>query len=589
MAEHLPRKLAVIVHADVVGSTALVQKNEALAHERIQESFRRLSKTIESYGGTAHEIRGDALVAEFGRVSDAVCAAVAFQRKNSDFNTTLEDDIQPSLRLGIAMGEVVISDNTITGEGVVLAQRLEQIAEPGGVCIQGAAYETVPKRLPFDYETLGEHTLKGFEEPVRAYGITLKDGEAVPVPELASQSGKQALELPDKPSIAVLPFTNMSGDLEQDYFCDGITEDITTALSRISDIFVIARNSSFVYKNKPKRVADVASDLGVRYILEGSVRKAGNRVRITSQLIDAITEHHLWAESYDRDLDDIFAIQDEITHEVIVALQVKLATGDVARQWAAGTQNREAWEHMISGREHYYGFTSESIAEARHQFERALEIDPDYGTAIMWLGWTYWYDARFGYTRNTQSSLELAERQVAKLKSSEHGQSIVGTLQGSIHLIKGEHEEAVRAARLAVEFPHGPGDRVHLGIILMYAGQPAEAIKEIGSAIRLNPHHPSWFLYPLALAYLWHGEMERAIKVGNVYLGRAPDDPFAYASLAVIFAMAGRNEEAKQTVTNLLTISPTFRVKDYARAQHYKDPKPLEQVIQALREAGLPE
>ncbi|MEE8121196.1 MAG: adenylate/guanylate cyclase domain-containing protein, partial [Anaerolineales bacterium] len=287
MAEHSPRKLAVILHADVVGSTALVQKNETLAHERIQESFRRFSKTIESYGGTTHELRGDALVAGFGRVSDAICASVAFQRENSDFNTTLEDDIQPRLRLGIAMGEVVIADNTVTGEGVVLAQRLEQIAKPGGVCIQGAAYETVPKRLPFHYETLGEQTLKGFEEPVRAYGITLKAGEAVPAPESVSRSEKLALKTPDKPSIAVLAFTNMSGDPEQEYFSDGLTEDIITALTHWRSFPVIARNSSFAYKDKPVDIIRVGQELQARYLLEGSVRKGADRVRISAQLIDA--------------------------------------------------------------------------------------------------------------------------------------------------------------------------------------------------------------------------------------------------------------------------------------------------------------
>ncbi len=232
MAERSPRKLAVILHADVVGSTALVQRDEALAHERIQDVFHRFSGTIESYNGHPLELRGDALVAEFNRASDAVQASLAFQAENTRFNATLEDEVQPTLRVGISLGEVVIADNTITGEGIVLAQRLEQLASAGGVCIQGAVYEAVPGRLPFDYESLGEQELKGFSEPVRAYAVSLKPGGAIPEPEAAARLDTLALDLPNKPSIVVLPFTNMSGDREQEYFSDGISEDLTTALSR---------------------------------------------------------------------------------------------------------------------------------------------------------------------------------------------------------------------------------------------------------------------------------------------------------------------------------------------------------------------
>ena len=252
--DHLSRKLAVLLHADVVGSTSLVQKNETLAHERIQDTFRRFSETISSYGGVALEIRGDALVAEFARASDAVSASLAFQATNATHNEQLSDDLKPVLRIGIAMGEVVIADNTVTGEGVVLAQRLEQLAEQGGICIQGAAYWTLPKRLPFEYQNLGEQQLKGFDDPVSVYAVSLKPGNAIPDPRSKNPSEISIPAIPEKPSIAVLPFTNMSGDTEQEYFSDGITEDITTALSHFSGLFVIARNSSFTYKGDRKSV-----------------------------------------------------------------------------------------------------------------------------------------------------------------------------------------------------------------------------------------------------------------------------------------------------------------------------------------------
>jgi class 3 adenylate cyclase len=293
MEERQPRKLAVILHADVVDSTALVQRDEALAHERIQDVFHRLAATIESYNGHPLELRGDALVAEFNRASDAVEASLAFQAENTRFNSTLEDDIRPTLRIGISLGEVVVADNTITGEGIVLSQRLEQLASAGGVCVQGAVYEAVPGRLPFEYESLGEQQLKGFSEPVRAYAVSLKSGEAIPPPEVDAMPGeaqrerpkqrwvvvgamallviaggglawfqpwvpreepasieRMAFPLPEKPSIAVLPLDNLSGDPKQEFFSDGITEDIITRLSQFPHLFVIARHSSFTYKNR---------------------------------------------------------------------------------------------------------------------------------------------------------------------------------------------------------------------------------------------------------------------------------------------------------------------------------------------------
>jgi adenylate cyclase len=304
----LSRKLAVILHADVVGSTSLVQKNETLAHERIQAAFNNFSETIATYGGVAREIRGDALVAEFDRASDAVAAALGFQIINGEFNSRLNDEIQPQLRIGISLGEVIIADNTITGAGVVLAQRLEQLAESDGVVVQGSVSETVPTRMPFEFESLGEQVLKGFDQPVRAFSVSLQPGEILPVPEvdevsqterpddfhaptkLSSESYEaligEHLELPENPSIAVLPFQNISGDSDQEYFADGMSEDIITTLSRVPDLIVIARNSTFVYKGRSIDVRQVGLELGVRHVLEGSIRKNGDRIRITAQLVD---------------------------------------------------------------------------------------------------------------------------------------------------------------------------------------------------------------------------------------------------------------------------------------------------------------
>lgn len=283
------RKLAVLLHADVVGLTALVQLDETLAHQRIQDAFRRFSETIAEHDGIAHELRGDALVAEFARASDAVSASLTFQVANTSHNEQLSDQVLPVIRVGIAMGEVVVADNTVTGEGIVLAQRLEQLAEPGGVCIQDAAYQTVPKRLPFEYESLGEREIKGFEEPVRVYSVSTKSGVELPEARGRVQPDTTANDLPEKPSIAVLPFNNMSGDPDQEYFSDGLTEDIITELSHYRDLFVTARNSSFAFRGQSPDIVDVGKKLSVHYVLEGSIRKSGKRIRVSAQLIDART------------------------------------------------------------------------------------------------------------------------------------------------------------------------------------------------------------------------------------------------------------------------------------------------------------
>ncbi len=400
------RKLAVLLHADIVGSTTLVQKNETLAHERIQDTFRRFSETISKHDGIAHEIRGDALVAEFSKVSDAVSSALAFQAANTTHIEQLPDDINPALRIGIALGEVVVADNTVTGGGIVLAQRLEQLATPGGVCIQGAAYETLPKRLPFEYQNLGEKKLKGFEEPVRAYSVRLKNEDDDSVPESLNPKDAQPLELPSKPSIAVLPFNNISNDSEQEFFADGISEDIITELSKFRNFFVIARNSSFAFKDEQVTVKEVGAKLGVRYVVEGSVRKAGNRVRITAQLIDAVDDKHIWADRYDRDLEDIFAVQDEVTQAIVTAIEPQLATSERQRARRKPTGNLDAWECYQRGLWYMFGYAHTD--QALHFFHRAVELDPEFGSAYAGIAYTYAIQIVLGASKDKKKTWNTA-------------------------------------------------------------------------------------------------------------------------------------------------------------------------------------
>ena len=340
MEDRLPRKLAAILYADVADYSRLTGEDEDATHRTLSEYLDLISGFIESHGGTVMHYAGDAVLAQFSAVVDAMAAAVEIQNELRSKNEDLSDDRKVQFRIGVNSGDVIEDRGDIYGDGVNVAARLEALADPGGICISDAVRTAVGKKLDFIYEDTGEQEVKNIEEPVRTYKVVMESKEK---PDIASAE-LPALELPEEPSIAVLPFTNMSGDPEQEYFSDGITEDIITALSRISGLLVIARNSTMVYKGKAVDVKQVGCEQGVRYVLEGSVRKAGNRIRVTAQLIDATTGHHLWADRYDRELDDIFAVQDEITQKITVEMRVQIAEGEQVRLWAGGTDSVQAWE-----------------------------------------------------------------------------------------------------------------------------------------------------------------------------------------------------------------------------------------------------
>ena len=515
--DQLSRKLAVILHADVVGSTLLVQQNESLAHQRIQDTFTRFSETIRTYGGVAREIRGDALVAEFDRASDAVNAALAFQVMNGEFNATLEDDIQPQLRIGISLGEVIIADNTITGAGVVLAQRLEQLAESGGVVVQGSVSETVPTRMPFEFEGLGEQMLKGFDQPVRAFSVSLKYGEKLPDPDTNSLSRAEVpndlnaslkltpesyealtgerLELPDQHSIAVLPFQNMSGDPEQEFFADGISEDLITALSRLPELIVIARNSTFVYKGRAVDVRQVGRELAVGYVLEGSIRKSGNRLRITSQLVNTQNGDHIWAERFDRDLNDIFEVQDEIAHNIAVELHVNLVRGEYARHDATSTKDVKAWELVIRASPMLESYDRNNVMLAKQMLGKAIELDNGYAAAWSSLGWAYWIESVFNWSSDPEKTMQMALDMAEKTISVDEGFSDGYSLLGHIYMVLGDVKKAIRMSEKAIELAPGSSEAAALyANVLIDSGRLKEGIQKIQGAIKLCPFPPAWYL-----------------------------------------------------------------------------------------------
>lgn len=646
--EHPSLKMAAILHADVAGSTTLVQLNESVAHERINEVFNRFSSIIRQYAGTVHEVRGDALVAEFSRASNAVSAALAFQQQQAESLERLADDIRPVVRIGVSLGEVVFADGTVTGAGVVLAQRVEQLAEPGGLCITSAIHEALPQRLPVVQENLGERDVKGFSEPVRVYAVSLRDGGVLPAPmdpadgghahghggrwvaialacllaagallivwlqpwtpspgsaalddTVPPESGSTAPEAPadgapqvpvDKPSVAVLPFNNMSGDPEQEYFADGITEDLTTDLSKVSGLFVVARNSSFAYKGKSPDVREVARNLGVRYVIEGSVRRAGDQIRINAQLIDATTGGHVWAERFDGKMAGVFSLQDDVNAKIVAALEVNLTVDDRKRLGTAETSNPEAYDTLLRGFREYQFFTREANLEARSLFLRAIELDPEYARAYANVALTYGSEVNFNWTEDKEESIRLGLEYAARAVELDDSIPQIYLTRSMLYLAQRRYDAAVEAGRRTIEVhPNYADGHAALGFVLSYSGYPDEALAAIRRAKRINPQFSYIYLAVEGrILFLLHRFQEAVLLLEQSVL-RNPAFERSQLSLAAVYAELGRIEDAEWAVEEALTIRPDITLEDESRDSNYRRKQDLEHYIGALRKAGVPE
>jgi len=593
VAEHPSRKLAVILHADVVGSTALVQRDETLTHERTRYTFLAFSETIEAYGGMTCELRGDALVAEFERASDAISAALAFQAKNAESNARYGDDIQPQLRIGISMGEVVIADNTVTGAGVVLAQRLEQLADPGGVCIQAAVYETAPQRLPYEYDSLGEQKVKGFEDPVRVYTVSLEDGKAIPSPDPVARPDKPELELLDKPSIAVLPFTNMSGDLDQEYFADGISEDIITGLSKFAYFFVISRNSTFTYKGASVNVNQVARDLGVQYVLEGSVRKFESRIRITVQLVDAIADKLVWAERYDRELKDVFQVQDEIAQSIVTSVAPEYFSAEMRRAQRIEERNLHAWDAFMRGYWHFLRFTENDNAAAQRLLRKAMVLDPQRSNYHSLLATSHVMDAFYGWSESREASLrEAGEYAEAALAMDDQDTQALRAI-GLFHFYSKNHDVALSYYERAVAVnPNEAENRALLGAALGVSGDYDAALDQIETAMRLSPRDgllASWYSNLGIAAFLADRE-EGAAEWARKAVQANPQFPGGYRTLAASYGNLGRLTEAETAREKLQELLPHLTIAHLReRLPYFRKLDDLERYLSGLKRAGLPE
>lgn len=616
-------KLAVILHADIAGSTTLVQQDEHTAHEQIGATFRRFSKTIARYHGRVRELRGDALLAEFERASDAVAAALAFQSEHTQHNTQIEDTIRPAVRVGVAMGEVISADRTVTGAGVVLAQRIEQLAQPGGVCITGAIREALPQRMPFQHQDLGEQSLKGFSSPVHAFVVRLRDDANPPEPseqplwrQVALVRGLTAAmliilvggigvlawyqlwapgvepvslermshSLPDRPSIAVLPFDFLGEEPEEDYLADGLTNDLITALSRFSNLFVIASHSSFVYKDKPVKVQDVSQDLGVRYVLEGSIQKSVDEVRINTQLIDALNDRHLWAERYDRQTSDLLAIQDEIVDSVVASLAVQMNAAERERARGKKTDNLQAYDYYLRAADIRFEWDRSTNQRARRLLEKAVELDPHYARAYSALAWTHVNDWRWGWSEDTEASKKLALEAARKATELDPFDAEGYHALGVIHLYNREFDKAIPLYEKAVSLnPNDVRRLVGTAPAWIYVGRAEEAVAQIERAMRLNPHHSDNDLNFLGWAYYAAKDYEKALAT----LQKIEKSPWR-GVLAATYVRLGRMERARSEVETLLEENPEYSV-ERGKTYPYKTEEQRRHLYDPLAEAGVPD
>ena len=577
--QRIQRKLAAILAADVAGYSRLMSRDEEGTLRRLKAHLGELLEPhIAAHHGRIVKRTGDGLLVDFASAVEAVRCASAIQTGMADRNRGVADDKRIEFRIGINLGDVIIESDDIYGDGVNIAARLEALAEPGGILVSRAVNDSVRDKLGLVLEDLGERTVKNIARPVHVFRIGRNHGERPPPPPA----------LPDKPSIAVLPFANMSGDAEQEYFSDGISEDLITDLSKVSALFVIARNSSFTYKGKTAKVQDIGRELGVRFVLEGSIRKAGNRVRITAQLVDAESGGHLWADRFDRELTDIFATQDEVVQKIVGTLAIKLTQREV-RLLRRGTRNIEAYECWLRAREQLGRGTREATEQARILHRRALEVDAHFAAPYAGLTFVALADYINGWADDPEAALAEAERTARRAIELDDREPAGYVAVGNALVWQRRHDEALvqiaRAIEVDPNYAQGYG---LLGMTLTYAGRAAEALEPFATTMRLDPHYPNIVLHLLSLAHFSLGQYETALGHLLDRIARNPNTDASRMLLAAAYGHLGRLDEARAAWSALLEVNPSFSLDQRARVLPYKDPADFQRIVDGLAKAGLP-
>jgi adenylate cyclase len=586
--QHEERRLTTILAADVVGYSRLMAADESGTLARLKTHRKELlePKTVE-YHGRVVKLMGDGTLMEFGSVVDAVLFAVDVQRAMVERDAAIPEERRIRYRVGINIGDIIVDGEDIYGDGVNVAARLEGLADPGSICVSRNVFNQVKNKVEVSFEDLGEREVKNIPEPIRVYRVRLAATEA---------GGPDASPvLPDKPSIAVLPFNNMSGDPEQEYFADGISEDLITALSKIRWFFVIARNSTFTYKGQAVEVTQVARELGVRYVIEGSVRKAGNRVRISAQLIDATTGRHVWAERYDRDLADIFDLQDEMTQTIAGAVEPELSAAERERAARKAPESLDAWEIYQRGLWHLWSFTKDDNAEAQRLLRQAQELDPGFATAYAFESYSHYLHAMLGFAEAPAESLAAALTAAKKALAVDDKDPVAYFALGRVYMMRGKHDASVAELETALALNPSFAQAYHgLGAALMLSGRLEEAAEALDKALRLSPRDPvSWgTLCFRSLTCTLLQQHEAAAEWGR----RAVHEPRAakggYWSLAVLASALGnlgQTAEAREAVDEALRRKPDLSLSYLAKTLPTKHPGGLDPYLDGLRKAGLPE
>jgi adenylate cyclase len=635
--QEVKRKLTAILSADVKGYSRLMGEDEEATLRTLNTYKEVMGSLIQQHRGRVVGTAGDSVLADFASVVDAVQCAVEIQQVLKAKNAVVPENRRMEFRIGINLGDVIEEGDSIYGDGVNIAARLEGLAEAGGICISESAYQQIENKLPLRYDYLGEHEVKNIAKPVRVYCARIeadagpsklgkekkpaqkrlpKAALAIiaviviaglvalyqfvlrPSPsktEVASKE-KMTFPLPDKPSIAVLPFVNMSEDPKQEYFSDGMTEEIITALSKVPGLFVIARNSTFTYKGKPVKVKQVSEELGVRYVLEGSVRRSGDRVRITAQLIDALSGNHLWAESYDRDLKDIFALQDDITLKVLTGVQAKLTLGaEVVRaqqkygeKYYGGKKGLNCYLKIMEGTDYADRRTVEDNNVARRIAGDALATCPGVPTAYLLMAYVHSVDYWIGSTRSPQESIEKGIGLVQKALALDDTLAEAHGLLGFLYTQKREYDKGIAEGERAVALnPGGATVLVDYASSLNFAGRSEEAIPLLQKAIRLDPSGSQRNYTTLGNAFMFTGRYEEAVSAYKKALQYSPNFLWVHIMLTATYSMMGREEEARAEAAEVLRINPKFSLDFWARRALVRDESIRDKIFTALRKAGL--
>ena len=586
-AVDISRKLVAVFAADVEGYSRLMGVDEVGTLKGLTERRVILDRLIGEHRGPIANTAGDSVLAEFGSAVDAVQCAVEAQAALAEANAGLAPDRRISFRIGIHVGDVMVRGGDLFGDGVNIAARLQALAQPSSVCVSAATYEQVKKVLPLSFTDLGPQQVKNIGEPIRAY-VT---GRSVDIPTAAAfANASKSMPLPDKPSIAVLPFQNMSGEPEQEYFADGIAEDVLTTLSKIQELLVIARKSSFVFKGQTRDIREIGRILGARYVLEGSVRKAGKRVRLAAQLIDSLNGAHVWADRFEGDLDDVFELQDRITQDIVAALDVRLTPGEEARVWRKRAGSPLVYEHFLKGRALYVNFAKHTHAQARGELERALAINAAFTPALRMLGFTLTDQARFGWEKDEARTYEAALECAARaLKIDPDGDDAYVTM-GYARLFQRRHDDAIAAGEKAIALCPNDTDAYHMaGMFHGYAGDFRRAAQYEEQAQRLSPLSRNESMVDEARAKFHLGDLVAARDVASRVLIEKPRWLTARTVLAAALWRLGSEDEARITVRKILVDHPNLNVSRWAQGLPYRHQKDLDALVTPLRLAGMPE